>query len=452
MAPQPIDVVGGGLVGSLAAVMLAQRGFPVTLHERRPDMRKVDMAAGRSINLVVTARGLQALDIVGLRDQVLELGIPMTGRMLHDEQGDTKLVPYGQKDDEVIYAVSRGILNKTLLAAAGNHPNITIKFDRKCTGYDIADKTLTFLNEGTGDAETTPFTHAIGTDGAWSAMRRGMLKQVMNFNYEQSFLDHGYKELVIPPTADGGFRIDKNALHIWPRRDYMMIALPNLDGSFTCTLFMAYKGENSFENLNTPQDVMAFFNTNFPDAVPLMPDLVDDFFENPTGSMVTVRCFPWAVGDQSVLLGDASHAIVPFFGQGMNSGFEDCTELSNILDQHGQTPDWEQVFDALQHARKPNTDAIADLALENFVEMRDTTSDPKFQLKKDIGFALENRFPGQFIPRYSMIVFHPEIPYAEAQRRGKIQDQILDELCANIQSADQTDWRHAQQLIDTHLG
>lgn len=447
MTEQPIHVVGGGLVGSLTAVLLAQKGFAVKLYERRPDMRKVDIGAGRSINLVVTARGLQALERVGLKERILEVAIPMKGRMLHDTNGNTKLVPYGQKKDEVINAVSRGLLNKLLLEAADKYDNIDILFHRRCVDYDMDGRSLIFVNDENGQLETVAIERAIGTDGAWSAMRKAMLDRMLNFNYSQSFLEHGYKELVIPPQEGGEFRIDPNALHIWPRKSFMMIALPNIDGSFTCTLFMAYEGEESFAGLQTPRDVTTFFERMFPDAVPHMPTLVEDFFANPTGSMVTVKCFPWSVGGQSLLLGDASHAIVPFFGQGMNSGFEDCFELGRLLDEQGKSPNWEKLFAELERRRKPNTDAIADMALENFVEMRDTTSDPKFQLKKEIGFALEKRYPGQFIPRYSMVVFHPEISYAEALRIGRIQDEILEQLASGIRSVNEMDWAKAEQLI-----
>lgn len=447
MSQESIHVIGGGLVGSLAAVMLANEGYDVKLYERRPDMRKVDIASGRSINLVLTSRGIQALERVGLKEAALELAIPVSARMLHDEQGNTKRVPYGQHEGEVINSVSRGLLNKLLLEAADAHEKVEVLFHRTCTDYDISGKILTFHNDEIDEIETVSFERAIGADGAFSAMRKGMLNQVMNFDYSQNFLSHGYKEMIIEAASDGSHPIDKDALHIWPRKDFMFMALANLDGSFTCTLYMAHDGENSFDSLQTKQEVEAFFNTHFPDAVPLMPNLAEDYFENHSGSMVTVRCFPWAVGEQSILLGDSSHAIVPFFGQGMNSGFEDCYEFGKLLDKYGESPDWESLFDELQRARKPNTDAIAEMALENFVEMSETTADPKFQLKKKIGFELENRYPEQFIPRYSMVVFHPEIPYAEAFRRGKIQNEILDELSANIKDVAQVDWEKANQLM-----
>lgn len=440
MDKQVIHVLGGGLVGTLTAVFLAKRGFKVNLYERRGDMRRMRVDAGRSINLVVTARGLVALERVGLKEAILDLAIPLEGRMLHDQKGAQTYVPYGHKEGEVINAVSRGLLNMRLLDAAEECANIDIHFDSHCTGYDIARKTISFK-----DGREVKADVCIGADGAFSALRRAMFDNVMNFNYAQSFLEHGYKELVIPPTDNGEHRIKNGVFHIWPRGDYMLIGIPNLDGSFTCTLFFPYHGNPSFDSLKTREDVLAFFNEVFPDAVPLMPTLADDFLGNPTGALATVKCTPWHIGGQACLIGDAAHAIVPFYGQGMNTGFEDCTALGDILDS-GET-DWEVIFGRLEKARKANTDAIADMAVENFIEMRDTTADPKFQLKKQVGFALENRFGGQFIPRYSMVMFHPEIPFAEAKRLGALQESILDELCANINTPEDLDWDQAGRLL-----
>jgi kynurenine 3-monooxygenase len=444
--PQRIHIVGGGLVGPLAAIVLAQKGLKVALHERRPDMRRVDIPAGRSINLAVTARGLKALEEVGLKENILAIALPMRGRMLHDMEGKTTFVPYGQKESEVINSVSRGSLNKVLLDKADSYENVEIAFNQHCVAYDLDASTLTFVNDETGQSETISADVILGADGAWSVIRKTMLESVKDFNYSQEFLEHGYKELHIPPAPGGGFRLEKNALHIWPRKSFMLIALPNLDGSFTCTLFFAHQGAESFAALRNEHDVQAFFARVFPDAVPLMPTLTQDFFSNPTGSMVTVKCKPWHVEGKAMLLGDAAHAIVPFFGQGMNCGFEDCSELGELLEKNG-VPRWTDLFDKLEARRKPNADAIADMALENFVEMRDTVADPKFQLKKQIGFELERRYPGQFIPRYAMVVFHPEIPYADARRRSEIQDKILEELCIDASSLDQINWEKADQLI-----
>ncbi len=409
-------------------------------------MRRVDVAAGRSINLAVTARGLKALAEVGLKDRILEIAIPMKGRMLHDLDGKTTFVPYGQKESEVIHSVSRGSLNRVLLDKAASHDRVEIAFNCRCLGYDPHASALSFLNEETGQSETVGADAILGADGAWSVIRKTMLDTVKDFNYSQEFLEHGYKELHIPPASDGGFRLEKNALHIWPRKSFMLIALPNLDGSFTCTLFLAHRGVESFAGLQTERDVMAFFTRMFPDAITMMPTLSHDFFSNPTGSMVTVKCQPWHVEGKVMLLGDAAHAIVPFFGQGMNCGFEDCSALGEMLDRQNE-PNWHDLFTELERCRKPNADAIADMAIENFVEMRDTVADPKFQLKKQVGFELERRYPGRFIPRYGMVVFHPEIPYAEARRRSEAQDEILEGLCAGISSLEQLNWERADQLI-----
>ena len=441
-----IHVVGGGLVGSLTTIYLAQRGFNVALFERRPDMRRVDISAGRSINLAVTARGLKALGEVGLFDDVMKIAIPMRGRMLHDVDGKTTFVSYGQKESEVINSVSRGDLNKLLLDKAASYPNVSIAFRHRCTDYDLATGTIGFVDEETAQPKTVASTIAIGTDGAGSAVRNAIRAHSASTTYSEDMLAHGYKELVIPADENGNFQMEKNALHIWPRKSYMLIALPNMDGSFTVTFFFAHQGVESFESLKNEADVTAFFAENFSDALALMPTLAQDFFANPTGSMVTIRCAPWHAGGKAMLLGDAAHAIVPFFGQGMNCGFEDCSALGELLDGQGGVQ-WDQLFQQLEAVRKPSADAIADMALENFVEMRDTVADAKFQLKKQVGFELERRYPGRFTPRYAMVVFHPEISYAEARARSIVQDGILDELCRDISSADQLDWQLADRLM-----
>lgn len=439
MEKKKIDVIGAGLVGSLASILLAQKGYNIELYEGRPDMRAADISAGRSINLVITSRGIKAAEKAGIKDKVMALTLPIKGRMLHDVEGKTTYVPYGQKDDEVIYSISRGLLNKLLLEEADKSENINIHFEKPCRGYDTSKRMLRF-DEGDIASEIT-----IGTDGAFSPVRKSMLDQVMNFNYSQSFLPQGYKELVIPADEHGDYRISKEHLHIWPRGDYMLMALPNLDGSFTCTLFLDFEGEESFAALQTKDDVQEFFQRVFPDVLPHMQTLTEDFFENPTGSLVTVKCAPWHIGGQACLMGDAAHAIVPFFGQGMNCGFEDCSVLDELLENSEEK--WDEVFTRFHNMRKENTDAIADMAVENFIEMRDKTADPKFQLKKQIGFELEKRFPQKFIPRYSMVMFHPEIPYAEARRRSEAQDKLLDILCANINDPAQTNWNEAERLI-----
>lgn len=440
MTQQIMHMVGGGLVGSLSAIFLAQRGYAVKLYERRPDMRKNNISAGRSINLAVTSRGLRAIEKAGLLNEVLKLAIPMRGRMLHDVSGKTHFVPYSQKEHEYINSVSRGDLNKLLLTKA-EEAGVEVLFDMPCTGYDVPSSTLHF-----GDKKVVAKV-AMGADGGGSALRRTMFDTLPQFNYSQTFQTHGYKELSIPPAPDGGFQLEKNALHIWPRGQFMLIALPNLDGSFTCTLFFPFEGKESFATLITREAVLTFFAQYFADAMQLMSDLVEEYFANPVGALGTVKCSPWRIGGKVGLIGDAAHAIVPFYGQGMNCGFEDAYVLDELLEKAAGKPDWEQIFTALERARKPNSDAIADMAVENFIEMRDTVATPKFQLKKQIGFELEKRFPEQFIPRYSMVVFHPEIPYADARRLGQEQEKMLDALAEGISSIEQVDWAKAAEMV-----
>jgi len=436
-----IHVVGAGLVGPLMSIYLAKKGFDVTLYERRADMRRSSVERGRSINLAITARGWKALEDVGLKDAVSKISIPMKGRMIHDIEGNTSLQPYGQTDAEVIYSASRSLLNIMLMDAAEAHKNLKIVFGRRCTHYDIDKSTLTQVDDA-GAEEKVKAETVIAADGAWSAVRKSMQASLPGFDYSESFLEYGYKELVIPAAADGAFRIEKNALHIWPRKSFMMIALPNTEGDFTATLFYSNDG---LKALKGPAEVMELFTREFPDAIPQMPALTRDFLENPVGSLVTVKCAPWNAGGKAVLIGDAAHAIVPFFAQGMNSGFEDCTALDSLIT--GDNPDWESVFTKFGAMRKPNADAIADMAVENFVEMRDSVTDPQFILRKKVGFELEKRWPGKFIPRYSMVIFHPEIPYAEAKRRGAIQDKILEKLCAGISAPEQVNWDEAEKLL-----
>ncbi|MFW0778172.1 MAG: FAD-dependent oxidoreductase [Rickettsiales bacterium] len=435
---ETIHVVGGGLVGALTTIFLAQHNYKVVLYERRPDMRKVKVDGGRSINLVLTARGMKALEAVGLHEAARELIVPVKGRMLHDMGGNTTLVPYGQTDEEVINSISRGGLNKLLLQKAGEYDNVEIVFNSRCVSYDPQTRALTMLSEETGKEQVIETQTIIGADGGGSALRKVMKEYISGFELSEDTLAHGYKELIIPAAENGDYQIEKHALHIWPRKNFMLMALPNLEGSFTVTLFLAHEGQESFASLETKEDAKAFFSKYFADAMAIMPSLAEDFVQNPTGFMTTVKCLPWHVEDKLMLIGDASHAIVPFFGQGMNSGFEDCTALGELLEKHGN--DWATIFAALEKERKPNADAIADMALENFVEMRDTVADPKFQLKKQVGFELERRFPDKFIPKYAMVVFHPEIPYAEAKRRGEEQDKLLEALCGDAADIEEINW------------
>lgn len=447
-----ITLVGAGLAGSLLAIFLARRGYRVTLFERRLDPRRASTAAltstGRSINLALANRGSAALEEVGVMESLRPELIPMAGRMLHDEEGRLRLIPYGNKPHEVIYSVSRGGLNTLLLDAAESTGRVSIRFGETVCGVDFADRKVRFLAGENPDARTTPYDVLIGTDGSASAVRAAILERTGG-RLDEEPLGHGYKELTIPAASGGQFRMEKNALHIWPRGEYMLIALPNADGSFTATLFLPNEGKESFQAVTTPEAVDALFERRFADAIPLMPRLVEDFFGNPTGHLETIRCAPWSFEDQALVLGDAAHAIVPFHGQGMNAAFEDCSAFDQCL----VDPDrpWNEVFAEFEVRRRPNTDAIADMALENYVEMRSTVREPKFQLKKDLSFRLEERHPGRFIPRYSMVMFHT-IPYAEAKRRGAIQEEILDELTSRAASLDEVDLVRADRLIAERLG
>jgi kynurenine 3-monooxygenase len=441
-----ITLIGAGLAGSLLAIYLAKRGIAVEIFERRPDMRKEKISAGRSINLAISTRGIYALSEVGLQEKIMKLAIPMKGRMMHSIKGELSFHPYGKDESEVINSISRAELNQALMNEAEKQ-GATIHFNQRCTGMNFDSGELFLHHEQRGADSTIPTRTVIGTDGSASAIRLDMQK-VGRFNFSQEFIEHGYKELAIPPGPDGQFVMEKHALHIWPRRSFMLIALPNLDGSFTCTLFFPFEGEPSFASLNSEKAVLNFFQTQFPDAVLLMPTLLEDFFTNPTGSLVTIKCQPWHLENKALLLGDAAHAIVPFFGQGMNCAFEDCTVLNDCLQQH--SPNWRTVFEEFEKLRKANTDAIAEMALENFIEMRDLVADPQFLLKKQIELALEEKYPHKFIPRYSMVSFH-RIPYLVALERGKIQDRILLELCQSITNAAEVDWRRADQLINQEL-
>lgn len=415
-------IIGAGLVGSLHAVYLAKRGVKVDVYERRPDMRKTKMSAGRSINLAISHRGLKSLDRVGLKEKVLEMVIPMPGRMVHDLEGNTNFQPYG-KEGQHINSVSRGGLNALLMDEAEGL-GVNIHFNMRCTDVDVASGHCKFKNEVSGAMHEVTADHIYGTDGAFSELRHKMM-MTDRFDYSQTYLKHGYKELSIPAAENGGFRLEKNALHIWPRGGFMLIALPNLDGSFTVTLFLSFEGKNAFEHLNSKQQITDFFNEVFPDVVPHMPTLVEDFLSNPTSSLCTVRCYPWRYKDKAVIFGDASHAIVPFYGQGMVCGFEDCQVFDQLADQHWNNKDL--LFEKFQQSRKPDSDAIADLALRNFVEMRDLVADPKFLLRKKIEKALNGKHPEKWVPLYSMVTFS-EMRYSEALARGKEQDKIMEEV------------------------
>lgn len=447
--PHHILVAGAGLVGSLIALMLGQRGYRVTVLEKRQDMRRAKIAGGRSINLALAERGMRALRLAGLMDEVEPLLIPMKGRMLHGlEDGGLQFSSYGQRPSEVIYSVSRGGLNKLMMTAAETHYDVDILFSQSVESLDFKNNIAHIHDHVANKTTQLEFELVIGCDGVGSEVRTSIL-EATGGHCSIEMLDHDYKELSIPPATSGSlWQMEKEALHIWPRGGYMLIALPNLDGSFTVTLFLPTTGNPGFELIDEPHELDKFFDEQFADAKALIPEFQKEYFGNPTGQLGTVRCDRWIYQDKALIMGDASHGVVPFHGQGMNAGMEDCSELVHLLDRHND--DWSSVLPEFERMRIPNTEAIADMALENYVTMRDSVTDEKFQLKKKLGFELERMFPDRFIPRYSMVMFH-NIPYAEAFSRGKIQDEILNRLTDGVDSVDKLDRELAASLISERL-
>ena len=443
--PAHINIVGAGLAGALLALLLARRGLAVTLYERRPDPRQVRPERGRSINLALAARGLQALARATVLERVRPLLIPMRGRMVHERGGAAALQPYGQREHEVIYSVGRADLNRVLIEEAARHAGVSVRFNQQCLGADLQARELSLRDGDSGREYQVPLGPTIATDGAGSAVRASLAAAGL-VRVREDWLDHDYKELTLPPQS--ATALEPHALHIWPRGGFMLIALPNTDGSFTATLFLARTGAQSFAALDTSSAVQEFFAHEFPDALPLLPDLAAQFAAHPQGQLGTVHAAPWHLAGEVLLLGDAAHAIVPFHGQGMNAAFEDCAELDALL---GEPPEWAELFARFEQARRPNTAAIAQMALENYLEMRDAVLDAGFVRRKALAMALERRFPQRFIPRYSMVMFHPEIPYAEAQRRGALQEQLLHELDQAGGGDAAAESALAQRLVDARL-
>jgi kynurenine 3-monooxygenase len=437
-----ITIVGAGLVGSMLACFLSKRGHNVNIYERRPDMRTAGYIGGRSINLALSHRGWKALKKAGLEKAVEKIVIPMKGRVIHALDGSTQFLPYGN-EGQAIYSVSRGELNRIMVEEADKFPGVNFYFNERCSKIDFSRTHVTFENLATEKISEVNADVLFGADGAYSEVRYEMQK-TPNFNLSQQHEPYGYKELCIPANPDGTHAIEKNALHIWPRESFMMIALPNMDGSFTVTLFAPFKGENSFEGLNTATDVDAYFKKHFPDAVALMPELHSDFFDNPTSSLVTVKCYPWRYNN-SCLIGDAAHAIVPFYGQGMNCGFEDVNELEDILTATGEN--WDEALDRFQQQRKPNGDAIADLALYNYIEMRDLSGRADFQLRLKIEKKIAQAYGEKFMTHYAMVTFS-DLSYSEAQRRGKKQAELLDAIMALPDIETRWDSPEIMQLAD----
>ncbi len=412
--------MGAGLVGSLISIYLAKRGYEVTVFEHHFDMRTHMFGGGRSINLALSNRGLRALEEVGLASQIRQQAMPMDGRMMHDQQGGLTFQPYGIQG-QFINSISRSGLNMLLINEAEKH-GVNFQFEHRCLNLDLTKTELTFQFYGGTTHHQADLV--IGADGAFSAVRSA-LQNSDRFEYSQHYIEHGYKELRIPPGENSSFLMEKNALHIWPRESFMMIALPNSDTTFTCTLFFPFDGALSFNKLQTPEEIQVFFEKTFPDVFPIMPTLIEDFRDNPTSSLVTVKCYPW-VKNNTLLLGDAAHGIVPFFGQGMNAGFEDCRILNQLLDRFEDR--WDLTTQEFQKQRKPDTDAIAELALDNFVEMRDLVADPDFLLRKKIEAKLHEQYPKKWTPLYSLVTFHDQTRYSEALTAGKKQKEIMDQV------------------------
>lgn len=420
-----ILIIGAGLCGSLLALRMAQRGYCITLVEKRPDLRSVTQDAGRSINLALSDRGLRGLRLAGVEEAAKKLCIPMNGRMIHDKEGNTFLSPYSGRKGEYINSISRPGLNMLLLDALEKMPEVTIHFNMACEKVDLENATATFTHTETGKQQTLQGDLLIGTDGAGSVVRKSMFEhRKFLFSFSQQWLTHGYKELEIPPAEEGGYRTYKNALHIWPRGEDMLIALPNLDGSFTVTLFLPYENSDyCFNNLNSKERVLEYFQKEFPDALALMPQLAEEYFQNPTGALGTIKCSPWSCYGKSLLMGDAAHAIVPFYGQGMNASFEDVVVFDEILNDH--EGDWGQVFLHYEKARKKDADAIADLALDNFHEMKEHTASALFQQKRKLEIAFETQLSDRYYSKYSLVTFNENIPYSEAMKRGRAQDKAI---------------------------
>lgn len=447
-------ISGAGLAGSLMAVMLAKQGFEVELFEKRDDMRKVSMSAGRSINLALSIRGIRALESVGIASEVLKEAIPMFGRYIHPPTGPHNFQSYSGKTGKFINSVSRGGLNINLLNEADKLPNLKIFFSKTCDIVDFKNKTVTFKSTNEEPNVTTNYDYLIGADGFYSGVRKNLSENLRRFDYSQSYLEHGYKELTIYPNEDGSFKLEKNALHIWPRGQFMMIGLPNHDGTFTCTLFMPFEGQNGFDDLDTKEKVEMFFSTTFKDAYDIMPTLVEDFFNNPTSALGTIRCAPWHYEDSVVLIGDAAHAIVPFYGQGMNASFEDCRVLNeliqdrmgegNLLDKNAN------LFEYLFKLRKPNGDAVANLAIENYTEMRASVIDPTFVKKRKLELKMEGLY-NDFSSKYSLVTFRDDVEYQNAKNQGAMLDKYLLDICRDIEDIEIIDTDEVLDYVKNNI-
>jgi len=419
-----VIIVGAGLVGSLWAVYLSKAGYNVTIYERRPDIRKADISAGKSINLALSVRGWQALDAVGVGDEIRKIAIPMYGRMMHDLEGKLTYQQYGE-EGQAIFSVSRGKVNATMMDIAEKYGNATIHYKHDCRRVDLKNGIVYLTKMDTGEQFEKHADLIFGADGAFSAVRYGSMQKLDRFQYSQNYISDGYREILLPANPDGTYRMDKNALHIWPRGRFMLIALANEDGSFTCTLFMPHEGDaNSFDKLTSREAVNNFFKETFPDFYEMMPNIADAWEDHPLSALAIIRCYPWAHG-KVALMGDAAHATVPFYGQGMNAGFEDCTVLWNLMQKHNEN--WPAIFEEYSRTRKADGDALQDLSLDNYLVMRDYVADPDFLLRKKIEAKFSTMYPDKWMPLYSQVTFST-IRYSDAYKQGKAQDAIMDEI------------------------
>ncbi len=420
-----IVIVGAGLCGSLLALRMAQRGYKVEVFESRPDLRTTDISVGKSINLALSDRGFKALRLVGVEEKARKICIPMYGRLIHDKEGNTFASNYSGRDGEYINSISRGDLNGILLTEAEKHENVNIHFNKKCTSVDIENTIAHFKDYQTKEEFSIDAEIIFGTDGAGSVLRKSYyLERKFLFSYSQNYLTHGYKELEIPANKLGNHQISKDHLHIWPRGEYMLIALPNLNGSFTVTLFLGHEeGDYNFNNLSSEEKIKTFFKIQFPDVLELIPNIATEFTNNPTGALGTIKCSPWYYQNKTLIIGDAAHAVVPFYGQGMNASFEDVVVFDTILDKF--EGNWSTVFEEYQKTRKKDADAIGDLAIENYFEMRNHVTNPLFKEKRTIEMALESTFPTEYFSKYSMVTFNEDIPYSEAMKKGRAQDKAI---------------------------
>lgn len=439
---QQIAIVGAGLIGPLLSVLLAKEGYAVSVYDQGPHGREATPAESRSINLTLCERGLRVLDNLGVGDAVRSLAVPAYGRLIHSVDGDLAYQPYGN-NKEAIYSVSRRDLSIALLDFAQQNFGIEFHFNEKCTGVDLATATLETTNRKTGNVARHQTSRIFACDGAYSAVRL-QLQKVNRFNYSQQYWEQGYKELSVPATATGDWVSEKNVLHIWPRGHYMLIGFPNLDGSFTCSLHIPFEGEISFDSIRTEADLFSLFESVFPDALPHMPKLGADFFANPPNSMVTIKCLPWAFQDKVVLIGDAAHAIYPSYGQGANAGFEDCAVIYECIQKYGEN--WKAIFNEYERRRKPNTDAIADLCVEHFIELRDLVADRRFLLKKEIERKINRMYPEEYKDLYSMITFTC-MPYAEALRIDREQRAIVERVMNIEKIEDRLNSTEVERLI-----